>query len=143
MDERAFDAARQALILPPCVFARALLSGCAQCALAKRSAMAEREFVTCTSEVARIHCGTLNDLLRERARFTLRLPRHGEPLVHAKAMKLQCGGLRGLQRALEAPHNDVHAMMQRAMQDGGSLLDLPWERIVASISNWVLRKRAS
>ena len=142
MDEAAFHAARQALTPSACVFAKAVLSGCAHCTLAKRTAMAEREVVTCGSEVAHINCSTLNSLFRERALFALRLPRHGEPIVHAKAMKLQCGGLRGLQQAVQASENDVHAMVQMAMVDGASLLDLPWDRMVASISAWELRRRA-
>lgn len=142
MDELAFHAARQALSPRACVFSKAVLAACAQCGLAKRTAMAEREVITCGSEVAHINCSTLSDLLRERARFALRLPHLGEPLVHAKAMKLQCGGLNGLQQVLDSPQPDVHAMVQLAMRDGGSLLDLPWDRIVASISAWQLRKRA-
>ena len=142
MDEVAFHAARQALTPAACVFAKALLSGCAPCTLAKRTAMAEREVITCGSAIAHINCGTLNDLFRERARFALRLPHRDEPIVHAKAMKLQCGGLRGLQLARDASDGDVHAMVQQAMQEGGSLLDLPWDRIVASIAGWELRRRA-
>lgn len=142
MDEAAFHAARQALSPSACVFAKAVLSGCAQCTLAKRTAMAEREVVTCNSAVAHINCSTLSNLFRERAVFALRLPRHGEPIVHATAMKLQCGGLRGLQQAVQAAHSDVHAMVQSAMADGASLLDLPWDQMVASISAWETRRRA-
>jgi hypothetical protein len=142
MDEMAFQAARQALTPSACVFAKAVLAGCGQCVLARRTAMAEREVITCGSEIAHINCNTLNNLFRERALFALRLPRHGEPIAHAKAMKLQCGGLRGLQHALESPVADVHGLVQLAMRDGGSLLDLPWDQIVASISAWELRRRS-
>lgn len=142
MDEAAFHAVRQALTPSACVFARAILSSCAPCTLAKRTAMAEREVITCGSAVAHINCSTLNNLFRERALFALRLPRHGEPIVHAKAMKLQCGGLRGVQRALGSTDANVHGLIQQAMHDGASLLDLPWDQIVASISAWELRRRA-
>ena len=143
MDEVAFHTARQAISASPCVFARAILSGCAQCELSGRRAMAEREVITCTSEVAHINCATLDSLLRERAFFALRLPRPGEPISHAKVMKLHCGGLRGMQAALIASAPDVHRMVQQAMQDGASLLDLPWANIVASVSAWQLRQRAA
>lgn len=143
MDETAYHAARQAIQAPPCVFARAILSGCAQCELSRRRALAEREVVTCASEVAHINCVTLDGLLRERAYFALRLPRQNEPIAHAKVMKLHCGGLRGMQAALDAPQPDVHHMVQQAMQDGASLLDLPWASIVASATAWQLRQRGA
>jgi len=92
--------------------------------------------------VARINCTLLAQLFYERATFVLRLPRPGVPLVNAKAMQLQCGGLSGLQVALSAPTTDVHALVQRAQAGHASLLDLPWQQIVNSISAWQLRRRA-
>ncbi len=142
MDELAYHASRQTRNPSPCVFERAILAGCAQCELAKRQALAEREIVACTLEVARINCATLAALLRERATFALRLPRLSEPLGHAKVMKLQCGGLLGLQVELGEPVADIHAMVQHAKVNGASLLDLPWDRIVASIVAWQPRHRA-
>ncbi len=143
MDEIAFHAARQAAQAPPCVFARAILSTCAQCELSHRRALAEREVIHCSSAVAHINCVTLDGLLRERAFFALRLPRQNQPLAHAKVMKLHCGGLRGIQAALNAPLPDVHQMVQQAMQDDASLLDLPWADIVASAAAWQLRQRGA
>ncbi|MDO9196519.1 hypothetical protein [Rhodoferax sp.] len=142
MDEPAYHASRRTINPSPCVFERAILAHCAQCELARRHALAEREVVACSLEVARINCTTLESLFRERATFALRLPRPGVPLVHAKAMQLQCGGLRGLQAAVAAPTTDVHAMVQKAQVNDASLLDLPWEQIVSSIVAWQTRRRA-
>jgi len=86
---------------------------------------------------------TLESLFHERARFALRLPGPGVPMVHAKAMQLQCGGLRGLQIAVGVPTIDVHAMVQKAQANDASLLELPWFEIVASIVAWQPRRRAS
>lgn len=143
MDELAYQASRQSANPSPCVFEKAILAGCAQCSLSKRLSLAEREVVACTFEVARINCGTLEGLFRERATFVLRLPRPGVPIAHAKAMQLQCGGLRGLQAALTSPAGDVHDLVQRAQANQGSLLDLPWRDIVKSIADWQLRKRSA
>lgn len=142
MDEPAYHASRRTLNPSPCVFERALLANCAQCELAGRHALAEREVVACSLEVARINCTTLESLFRERATFALRLPRPGVPLVHAKAMQLQCGGLCGLQAAVAAPTADVHAMVQKAKRNDASLLELPWGEIVASMVAWQPRRRA-
>ncbi len=143
MDEPAYQASRRTLNPSPCVFERAILADCARCELSRRRALAEREVVACSLEVARINCTTLESLFRERARFALHLPGPGVPIVHAKAMQLQCGGLRGLQAAVAAPTADVHAMVQKAQANDASLLELPWVEIVSSIVAWQPRRRAS
>lgn len=143
MDELAYQASRQGANPSPCVFEKAILAGHAQCSLSKRLSLAEREFVACTFEVARINCSTLENLFRERATFVLRLPRPSVPIAHAKAMQLQCGGLRGLQAALGAPKLDVHELVQQAQANQASLLDLPWNDVVKSIADWQLRRRAA
>lgn len=142
MDELSYHATRQTINPSPCVFERAILAGCAQCELSRRHALAEREVVACSLEVARINCSTLDSLFHERATFALRLPRSGMAVVHAKVMKLQCGGLRGLQAALAAPAPDVHAMVQQAKGNDASLLELPWADIVAEIVAWQPRRRS-
>jgi hypothetical protein len=143
VDELAFQASRQGANPSPCVFEKALLASSAQCSLSRRLSLAERELVACTFEVARINCSTLEGLFRERATFVLRLPRPGVPIAHAKAMQLQCGGLRGLQAALAAPEMNVHDLVQHAQANQASLLDLPWSDIVKSIATWQLRRRAA
>ena len=143
MDELRYHESRQAINPAPCVFDRAILAGCAQCELSRRHALAEREVVACSLEVARINCTTLNKLFHERATFALRLPRAGAPIAHAKVMQLQCGGLRGLQTVLAAPAADVHAMVQLAKANDTSLLELPWGDIVSDIVAWQPRRRAS
>lgn len=119
-----------------CVFAKALFARAAVCELAQRRAVAEREIIECPSPVARTNCATLAALLHERARFALRLPNPGQPLIHAQALRLQCGGLLGLQRALDAPRADVHRMVGAAHERHGSLTGLPWALIVQALAQW-------
>jgi len=141
VDEAAFHASRARLNPTPCVFSKAILAGCASCSLAQRQALAEREVVACTMTVAHINCNTLKDLFYERATFVLRLPRPATEIPHQTAMKLSCGGLHGLQLALAAPTADVHAMVQLAQSRFDSMLDLPWQTIVAHIAAWQIRRR--
>src|SRR6266496_1200011 len=91
-----------------CVFAKALLARAATCELSQRRAIAERDLLECTSPVARINCGTLAALLHERARFALRLPAPGHPLMHVQSLRLQCGGLAALRHELAMAEPDVH-----------------------------------
>jgi len=124
-----------------CVFSKALLAHAATCELSQRACVGEREVLNCGSPVARINCGTLAALLHERARFALRLPAPGRPLMHVHALRLQCGGLTALRQVLAAAEPDVHRMVAGAQERHGSLAALPWETLVAAIANWQPRRR--
>lgn len=123
-----------------CVFAKALQARAVGCELARRRAVGERELIECTSPVARTNCQTLSQVARERARFALKLPRSGTPLMHAQALRLQCGGLLGLRQVLDAGDPDVHRMVGLALERHGSLVTLPWDAIVAALMRWQPRR---
>jgi hypothetical protein len=124
-----------------CVFTKAVVSRQVGCELARRQAVGERDLISCASAVAQMTCQTLAALLRERARFALRLPRSGAPMVHAKALQLQCGGVLALQQALQARETDVHRLVGLAHERWGSLLDAPWGEMVQGIAAWQPRQR--
>lgn len=124
-----------------CVFSKALLSRTASCELARRRSVGERELLECSSPVARINCGTLAALLHERARFPLRLPAPGKPLIHMQALRLQCGGLTALQQVLGCTEADVHRMVAATHERHGSLTDLPWDSLVTALVAWTPPRR--
>lgn len=119
-----------------CVFSKALMARSARCELSQRSCAGDNEGLACTSPVARINCATLAALLHERARFALRLPAPGRPLMHVHALRLQCGGLAALREAMAEPESDVHRLVAGAQQRHGSLTELPWEPLVAALARW-------
>lgn len=127
-----------------CPFGRAVLSGEAGCTLARRRPRGEHEAILCASEPACAHCSTLFGLLRERARFALKLPAGDAPLPHVQMMRLQCGGARALAAALgeEAPR-DLHEIVADARARWGSLADLPFAEIVPALAAWQPRRRAT
>lgn len=124
-----------------CVFTKAVLARSAVCELSQRQAVGERDLVTCPSPVAQANCHTLAALLRERATFALKLPRGAQPLVHAKALQLQCGGVQALQQVLQAGEPDVHRLVGLAHERWGSLMDAPWAEIVPQMAAWQPRRR--
>ena len=123
-----------------CVFSKALLARAASCELSQRRPVAESELVECGSPVARMNCSTLAALLRERSRFALRLPA-SQPLTHIQSLRLQCGGLVALRQQLAADTPDVHRMVGNALEQHGSLTELPWTAIVAALAAWQPRRR--
>lgn len=124
-----------------CVFTKALLTRAAGCELARRGAAGETELLSCTSPVAHANCGTLAALMHERARFALRLPRPPAPLLHVRALQLQCGGLTALQGCLGAAVCDVHTLVGLAHERHGSLMELPWPTLVQAMVAWQPRRR--
>ena len=142
MDDAAYRAALRTANHAHCVFEKALIMRRVTCELASRHALAERESVACTSPVARTNCETFLGLLSERAAFSLKLSKSDASIPHAIAMKLQCGGLAGLQHVLLAKEPDVHQLVAAAQRRWGSLLDLPWPEIVRVVVAWQGRRRS-
>ena len=84
----------------PCVFGRAMLANCCACQHGQRIHIAEREAMSCLDNQAHSLCETSLNALQKIARFSLKLPDVSGQLPHAQAMRLQCGGLRGIRAVL-------------------------------------------
>jgi hypothetical protein len=137
MDEASFRSTREAARGPACVFEKALLARCADCRHAARLALAEREAIGCRAPAARTDCAALMALLRERAAFALKRRLDAAPLPHALALRLQCGGVRGLAHAVDAvAADDVSGLVAAAQARYGALADLPWPPLVAAVAAW-------
>jgi hypothetical protein len=143
MDDDAFRAARDEVNRLPCVFEKALLAGAAVCECSASHALAERQLIACTSPVARVDCGQLSALLREKSAFALRLTSTQRILPHAMVMKIQCGGLQGLQQVLDpgAPQPSVRDLVLKGRARYGELAALPFSEIVQGVAAFQLRRR--
>ncbi len=160
MDESAFRRTRGTVNPEPCAFEKAILARCCACSLAARQHIAEREAVACASPPARAQCAALRGLLRQNSVFALKLTQVDTPLPHAKEMKLQCGGLRGVQQTVESAGADtgsaaalttgaqelpqvadVHGLVQVAAGKFGGLANLPYSTVVQSVVAYQIRRR--
>ena len=166
MDESAFRSARVTLAPQPCAFQNAMLAGVCDCPLAARRNIAERESVACAAPAAREQCAQLCALLRQNSAFALKLAQVDGPLPHSKEMKVECGGLLGVQRAIaatvpaadEAPAAgtpgqstvaagerpslaDVHRLVQACSRKFGGFAKLPYSIIVQSVVAFQIRRR--
>jgi hypothetical protein len=127
-----------------CVFEKALLARAAACAWVHRQPIGERELLLCSHPPARFNCETLLALMRERSTFVLRLPPPGRPLLHAHALRLQCGGLAALAAqavGAAAGREDVSALAAALHDADTDFTQLPWERLVHEIAAWQPRRR--
>jgi len=142
MDEHEFQQTREKLNQCPCTFEKAILSSRCGCAKCQRLNIAEREAAACVSPAAQARCAVLLEQLYQNARFALKQPRIEGPQPHAKAMKVQCGGLFGLATVLsEGAVENIDALVTQALETFGSLEDLPFSEIVKFISHYQVRAK--
>jgi hypothetical protein len=148
MDEQAFKKTYDGLNPLACPFEKAILICRAECRQAKRISIAERLAVGCLSREAQADCAALLELLRPRAVFALKLTHLGGALPHAKEVRIQCGGLLGLQGAVSpdvpqgTPVANIHALVQEAKRLFGGLPDLPFSQVVRGIAGFQIRRRS-
>lgn len=131
----------------PCAFQKAILNRQCDCRLVERFNLGERECVRCTDFNAARNCDALLALFREKGRFALGERQIPGPLPHAKELRLQVGGLQGLQIALRPEGlptvRDIHGLASRAQAAYGSLQHLPFEAVAQGISRFSGRRRRS
>lgn len=163
MDEDAYRATYQRVNQNRCIFEKLILLRYGSCQNAKKLLLAEREAYACESVSDQLNCQELLTLLRNNARFSLQLTQVDGPLPHAKELKVQAGGLFGLQQLLnnqnvaqiEALHDDdmkfgeqpqtpvhnVRETLQQAITLYGGMDSIPYNELVKSIINFKLRER--
>ena len=131
MDEGAF---REMLagVVAPCPFERSILRGCAACEQSEKIQIAERELVKCRNMVSHSRCIELYSHLRRSFSFALGILRVDTPLPHAQEMRVQCGGLKGLQHTLngDTEVEYVDELLGNALRQWGEIEDLPYSDVV-------------
>lgn len=144
LNEGAYKATYDEVVRRSCAFEKAILSRCAECDQAHKFSIAEREAVACEATVARENCLTLRGLLHQNAAFVLKLAHPDEALPHAKEIKVQCGGLLGVQRLFESEATstgNVHALVGEIQKRFGTMQDLPFQEVVKAIAAYEGRRK--
>lgn len=144
LNEGAYKATYDEVVKRSCPFEKAILNCGAACDQTHKFSIAEREAVACETVVAWQNCKTLHGLLRQNATFALKLAHPGEPLPHAKEVKVQCGGLLGVQRLFESEATsvgNVHALVGEVQKRFGTMQDLPFQEVVKVIAVYEGRRR--
>ncbi|HEU0186790.1 MAG TPA: hypothetical protein VFR06_02735 [Gallionellaceae bacterium] len=143
MDEIAFMHTLEAVHAKPCAFEKAILSRRCACPLQEKRFVAEREMVACKSTADRETCSALLDQLRQNSAFALKLTHVTLPLSYAQEVKVQCGGLIGLQQEMDGPEllDNVIGLVKAAREKFGDFEALPYSRIMQSVATHQLRKR--
>lgn len=123
-----------------CPFEKGVLTNGCDCRRAQRFCIAEREGVRCNDDAAQGRCVELLRLLRAQARFALKTTDQASALPHAKAMRVQIGGLRGLHAVVwpgepvPAVIADVDAVIEAAVERFGGLDAVPPQGVIQQIN---------
>lgn len=147
MDEDQYRATYHEVNKRRCVFEKALNSRVCACDQSRRFNIADREGVACKSQSGQEVCDELIRYLRHNARFTLGMNRISGPLPHAREIKVQNGGLLGLQKVLFEQNQDqgrvsnIYGLLVHALKRFGSLEQLPFDIIIKSVSAYQGRRR--
>lgn len=144
-DENAYRETYNQVNRRQCVFERGVLRRCVSCEFAHKHLIAEREAMGCDSSEAHVQCEALKQQLKHAAAFVLKLTAPEAPIPHVKELKLQCGGLLGLARAVGGVQvesvDNIHATLSSALKQYGSLEGLPYPEILQAIRAYEARPR--
>lgn len=130
-----------------CLFETSILTHRCRCSQADRFCIAEREGIECRSDEAQALCADFLEILREKARFVLKLHRERNPLAHGKALRLQLGGLRGLHVLLHPGEplplliRDVHNTLTACRDRFGGLEEIPYQEVIKQVAAFQEKKR--
>ena len=147
MEEQEYRATYHALNQRRCVFEKAINSRRCNCAQSARFHLADREGVACESASGNALCIALLDALRHNARFSLHITHADGPLPHAKEIRVQIGGLLGLQRLLHpdlaeaGSVQNINGLATEALARYGRIENLPYELIVQTLASFEGRRK--
>ena len=144
MDELHYRSTYSDINPQRCVFEKAINSRVCNCSKSQRFNLADREGVACQSKYALQRCEKLIKHLHENARFALqRLD--VDRLGHAQEIKIQNGGLLGLQIQLYVKKSenveDIDAVLIDAEKKYKVIEDLPYSKIMQIISAYQIRAK--
>ena len=147
MDEKLYKSTYEAINERRCVFEKTISSRRSTCSSSLRFHLADREGISCKSATGNALCTELLGYLRSNARFALHLTHADSPLPHAKEVRVQTGGMLGLQTALyperrERPDiEDILALIDCGLQRYHSFEHFPYDAIVQNIVHFEGRRK--
>jgi hypothetical protein len=147
MDESQYKSTYLAVNERRCVFEKTINSRRSTCSKSLRFHLADREGISCKSAAGNALCAELLDLMRNNARFALHLTHAEEPLPHAKEIRVQTGGMLGLQTALHPERKgqvnveDILGLIDTGLQRYSKLEQFPYDVIVQSIVHFEGRRK--
>ena len=144
MEESEYKSTYNQIAEIRCEFEKALTNHKAKCPFARHFWLADREGYACKSEEAAEKCREILKNLRENSRFVLKLQETADKLPHNMEIRVQAGGVQGIQALLNTDQGEtienIHGLLQQAETQYGCLENMPYNEIVQSVSRFQGRK---
>lgn len=145
MDEDNYREAYERINKAPCVFEKGILSLKCQCVYQHMFRLADRHGVACTDVVMQQNCKGFLDHLRRQTRFVFKINIDG-PLPHNKEIKVQNGGMLGVQKLLvdgteKDTVEDIAGLMQGSIEVYGGIESIPYNLIMPSVTSYETRPK--
>lgn len=150
MDEESYKAAYQRINTAPCAFEKGILSLKCRCAFQHQFQLADRHGVGCTDALMQQNCCVFLQHLRKQTRFVFKINVDG-PLPHNKEIKVQNGGMLGMQRLLQGDEAggggsaesvaDISALMRKSIEVYGDIEGIPYNRVMPDVTRYKTRPK--
>jgi len=145
MDEDSYREAYERINTAPCAFEKGILSLKCKCAYQHMFRLADRHGVGCTDALMQQNCTTFLNHLRKQTRFIFKINVDG-PLPHNKEIKVQNGGMLGVQQLLlgdtsKQEVDDIAGLMSQSIELYGSIEQVPYNLIMPSVTNFQTRPK--
>ena len=152
MDEDQYRSTYHSVNPNRCVFEKSINNRRCNCDLKHRFLIATREGIACRSEKTLAHCTNLLDTMRNNARFALKVITIDGPMPHNKELKVQAGGMIGLQKLMfsnddtlpnKVPDTveNIHRIIDATLLQYGSIDNIPYNLIVQDIAACQVRPK--
>ncbi len=145
MDEESYRQTYERINTAPCIFEKGILSLKCACAYQHKFHLADRHCVACSDTLMQQNCKTFLDHLRKQTQFVFKINIDG-PLPHNKEIKVQNGGMLGIQKLLLGDDagesvNDIAGLMQKSIAVYGGIESVPYNLIMPSVTNYKTRPK--
>jgi hypothetical protein len=143
MDELEYHSTYKEINPTRCVFEKAINSRVCNCSRSARFNLADREGVSCKSNIAQQSCATILKSLRENARFVIQQKSIDGQLPHNAEIRIQNGAVKGLVKILQADsfdEQDIYGVFQLALENYQSIDDFPYSDLMQEISAYQVRR---
>ncbi len=130
-----------------CPFSQTLRSEAFGCAHGVAVTRRDGPDVCCNSRPAQERCSALFQRMKQRALPAFGVEDDPQRMPHSVLVKIQFGGLLGLQQNLGGPSpqsdrvENIHALVDHAVTSYGSLTDVPVADLIADITSYKVKRR--
>lgn len=130
-----------------CIFEKSINSRRSTCEHGQRFNLADREGVACSSEAGHARCKLFLDMMRSNASFALQQIHIDGPLPHAKEVKVQTGGLLGLQQLLHPEResaelvDNIAGLLRETLDRYPQFENVPFNELVKTIVSFQGRQK--